>query len=135
MRQPLRAGVTSAAVTALLLFLWFRIEGWLIWRSGYTDLPGQDTLHLAHSLDPYVLSLLALAGGRLSGLLSRSRRWLAAVLGVSPLLLLVSLSSHGVSFWYGVFPLLALIGAYAPTWTGKRSRTMSSQEPTAHRDT
>lgn len=123
MKRAWRAGFASAAVTGLLMFLWFQIEHWVIWRSAYTDLPGQDTLHLVNNLQPYALGLVALVGGRISGLLCRSKRWLAALLSVSSLLLLVAVFARHFAFWYVLGPLLALVGAYAPTWMARRPTT------------
>jgi hypothetical protein len=129
MTRVWKAGFASAAVTGVLLFFWFQVEHWVIWRSAYTDLPGQDTHRLVYGVQPYVVGLVALVAGRVSGLLCRSTRWIAALLGVLPLVLLVAASARGFSFWYIVGPLLALIGAYAPTWIARRHVERDSGGP------
>ena len=121
MTRAWMAGFASAAITGALMFLWFQIEHWLIRGSAYTDLPGQDTHQLVNSIEPYAIGLVALAAGRISGFLCRSTRWLAALLSVAPILLLVSMSARHFSFWYVLGPLLALFGAYAPTWMALRN--------------
>jgi hypothetical protein len=115
MQGTLRTCVASAAVTTGLLFLWFQVEHRMIWRSAYTDLPGQDTLHLVNGIQPYAMAVVALAAGLTAGLLNPPHRWFAAPLGISPLLLLVAASPHQFWFWCLLGPVLALVGAYAPT--------------------
>lgn len=132
MKDEWRAAAASAAVTAGLLFLWFRIEHWVVWRSAYTDLPGQDTLQLVNGVQPYALGLVALVAGWVSGFFSRSRRWFAAFLGISPLLLLIAVSPRQFWFWYVLGPVLAFVGAYAPTWMATR-RTTTHGEGTSSR--
>jgi hypothetical protein len=117
------AGIAGAAVTALLIFVWFQLDDWVIQGSGFTDLPGQDTLQQLSNLAPYALGVVALVAGRVSGLLCRSTRWLAAMLGVSPLLLLTAVSPRHFRYFYILFPFLAFLGAYAPTWMSRRKRT------------
>src|SRR2546428_6499220 len=126
MKGTLRASVASAAVTTVLLFLWFQIEHRMIWRSAYTDLPGQDTLHLVNGIQPYAMAVVALAAGLTAGLLNRSRRWFAALLGISPLLLLIAVSPRQFWFWYLLGPVLALVGAYAPKWRWPIKRKLES---------
>jgi hypothetical protein len=125
--RSIGAGVGGAALTALLLFVWDQVEHWVIRGSGFTDLPGQDSLGLMSNLSTIVLGLLALVAGRVVSLLSKTGRWLAAFIGVSPLLLLMVLAmgeSNPLRIWYVylVVYLLALLGAYGPSWTWKRSR-------------
>jgi hypothetical protein len=49
------AGIASAALTVVMLFIWFRIRSAIIRGSGYTDLPGQDSHQLVLDLDRYSL--------------------------------------------------------------------------------
>jgi hypothetical protein len=121
-------GVGCAVLTALLISAWFQIQSWLIRGSGYTDLPGQDTLQLVLNLAPYAFSIIALLGGRVSGLLCRSTRWLAALVGVSPLLLLTAVSPPHSWHGYILFPFLAIVGAYAPIWMARRATTKTAVE-------
>ena len=122
MRSSL-AGVVGATVTGVMLFVWFQIEYRLVWRTAYTDLPGQNTLHLVNSVQPFVVGVILLVGGRVSGLLGPARRWVAALLSASPVVALVAISAAGFSYWYVVAPVIALLGAYAAVlapWANKR---------------
>lgn len=113
-------GLGCAVLTAVLIGIWFRIQSWLITGTGYTDLPGQDTLQLVLDLSNYAFIIIALLAGRVCGLLCRSNRWLAALLGVSPLLLLTAVSPKHFGYGYVLFPLVAIMGAYVPMWMAQR---------------
>ncbi len=119
--NPGLAGLGVATVTLLLLLAWVRFETWYISGSAFTDLPGQDSLHRITALSPLVGAVIALAAGRLAGLVSRRKKWLAVLIGVLPLILLVLVGAHG-SAGLRVWAILAavyalgLFGAYAPGW-------------------
>jgi hypothetical protein len=123
--RGIAAGLGGALVTILLLFIWFRIQSAIIWRSAYTDLPGQDSHQLTLDLEKYVvIGVIALIAGRIGGLLCPAARRLAAVLGVSPLLIGFTVSGTPFNqwYWYAFAPVLALIGAYAPVWMSRSPR-------------
>ena len=121
---PVVAGIAGAVAAVLVLVGWNWIEDWLITGSAYTDLRGQDTLSLVSiTLGSYVVvALIALIAGRLSGRLCRSHLWLAAVVSVIPLILVTLVSPRRFWFWYICAPLIALCGAYVPTWLSRQSR-------------
>jgi hypothetical protein len=121
------AGLIAAAVAVVLLVGWQRFMSWHVFRSGFTDLPGQDTLRLVGRLEPFVLALITLVAGRLAGFMSSSRRWLAALIGVLPLVLPLVLLFLGfgqpgsAAIWSIVICLIGLFGAYAPAWLSRRN--------------
>jgi hypothetical protein len=121
--RALAVGIAGAGLTVLLLFLSDHLVDWLIRGTAYTDLPGQDTLGLVLSLEPYGLGVIALVAGRLCGLLCRSFRWLAVLLSVLPLLLLTLVSPRQFWYWYILAPVLELLGAYPPRSTFRRRAT------------
>jgi hypothetical protein len=113
--RSLGAGIVGATLTIVLLVVGNHIAHWVIVGSGYTDLPGQDTLGLTLELEKYAIGLIALVAGRISGLLCHGARWLAAALAVSPLLTLFTISGSPFNRWYSyvLALLVALVGAYA----------------------
>jgi len=132
--RNLGAGISGAALTVLLLFIWFQIRHWVIWGSAYTDLPGQDSTTLVLNLEKYVvIGLIALIAGRVGGVLCRTAGWLAALLSVSPLLVLFTVSGTPFNqwFWYILAPLLALVGAYVPVWPSRSRRQSTGASPKA----
>jgi len=112
------AAIASAAFSVITLFAWFKIGDWVIWRSAFTDLPGQNSHELVLRLEPVVMAVVALIAGRLAGALSPALRWPAALLGVVPLLVLFSVSGRPFNLWvsYVIAIALAMIGAYVPKW-------------------
>ena len=94
----------------------------MVWGSGYTDLPGQDTYGWVAKLEAGVLGVVAFIAGVASSLMCRSLRWLAAIIGVSPLLLLVAASAAGWSEWYAIATLVALAGAYVTSFVARIGR-------------
>jgi hypothetical protein len=126
-RHPVAVGLAAALVTVLLFLVWQRFVSWYIFGSAFTDLPGQDSLALVNSLEGPVLALIALVSGRLAGLLCPAGRWIAALLGVSPLSLFLLVSvlwvegnpAHAVPWCVLIF-LIGMFGAYAPTWPNGR---------------
>jgi hypothetical protein len=118
-RRAALGGLGGASLTVALLWLGHQIIHWLIWGSGYTDLPGQDTLGLVLNLEPIGIGVIALVVGRLCGLTCKSHAWLAALVSVVPLLMLTSISPPPFWYWYVLAPLLAILGAYPPRWRAR----------------
>ncbi len=116
--RSIGAGIACAAVTVIALLAWFEISGRVIWRSAYTDLPGQNSHELILRLEPLVMGLVAVIAGRLAAALSPALRWPAALLGVTPLLVLFSVSGRPFNVWlaYVIAIGLAMVGTYVTTW-------------------
>src|SRR5437867_7499136 len=104
MSRPLAAGIGGASLATVLVYLWFQVQHWVIRGSAYTDLPGQDSLGLVLKIQLYALVVIALGVGRVCGALSQDRRWMAVLLGVSPLLVLTAVSSKNYWYLYVLFP-------------------------------
>jgi hypothetical protein len=125
-RSPVVAGLAAAAITALLLVGWRLLERWYIFGSAYTDLPGQNSLALVSRVQLYVFALITLVAGRVAGLLCNTRRLLATLIGVSPMLLPVVLLFLGFGqkleavLVGSLVCLIGLLGAYVPTWLVRR---------------
>jgi hypothetical protein len=116
LRRAALVGFGGATLAVVLLWLGNQIVHWLIWGTGYTDLPGQDTLGLVLSLEPIGLGVIALVVGRVCGLTCTSHTWLAALVSVLPLLLLTLVSPRQFWYWYLLAPLLSTFAAYPPRW-------------------
>jgi len=125
-RSPVVAGLVAAAVTLLLLVGWKLFAGWYIFGSAATDLPGQNSSALVSRLEIGVFCVITLAGGRVAGLLCGARRAIAALIGVSPMLLPALLIPLGFGQTLQAAALgtlvcfVALLGAYAPGWLSRR---------------
>lgn len=132
--SPVASGFVAAAVLVLLLLAWKRFASWYIFGSAFTDLPGQDSLALTNRVELIVLVLITLVAGRLAGLLCSDGRWIAAVIGVSPLLLLgLALLAGfgnplGALAWCIVVCAVGLFGAYAPAWLPRRKPDVRPRE-------
>jgi hypothetical protein len=116
------AGTVAAILGALLWTVWQQVASWYIQGSAYTDLPGQNSLRLVHRLEWVVFGVVTLIAGRVAGQLSRTRRWLAAAIGVLPMLLLVLLAvDEGPLIdalpWWSLTYALGVVAAYAPRWS------------------
>jgi hypothetical protein len=113
-------GLGGAVLTVVLLFLGNRLVHWLIWGSGYTDLPGQDTLGLVLNLEPYGIGVIALLAGRFCGVMCTSFRWLAVLFSVVPLVALTAVSPPPFWYWCVLAPSIEMLGAYPPRWSSMR---------------
>jgi hypothetical protein len=117
---PVAVGLVAAFLTVSLFLAWRSFEAWYTFGSAYTDLRGQNSGELMNRLQVPVMALIVLVEGRLAGLLCPSRRWIAPVIGASPLLLfgLALFAGFGqyleAAVWCAAICSVALFGAYAP---------------------
>jgi hypothetical protein len=132
-KSPVVAGFIAAAITVLLLIGWRLFARWYRFGAAFTDLPGQDSLALLSRLEIAVFAVIILVAGRLAGFLCVTRRGIAAVIGVSPLLLPALLLFLGFGQFLeavivgALICLIGLCGAYAPGWLSRRSVGVSNR--------
>lgn len=126
-RSPVVAGFIAAAITVLLLVSWKVFARWYIFGSAFTDVPGQNSLALVSRLEIVVFGVITLVAGRLAGFLCGARRGVAALIGVSPLVLpaLFLFLGFGQTLEAvlvgALICLIGLLGAYAPGWLSRWS--------------
>ncbi|MGH8642826.1 MAG: hypothetical protein ACRET6_14020, partial [Burkholderiales bacterium] len=109
----------ASTATILFLFGWDWFATWYITGSGFTDLPGQDSLQLVNTVGDFVYGVVAMAAGRLAGLLCAGPKWIAVLIATLPLnaFFLVSAGEHGsIMVWVACLIVcgLGFFGAYGP---------------------